>query len=585
MKVFLRRLIPGENTRLLLIAAAIGLLAGMLVIVFRLSLIFVWEHFFVAGKEFLGIAENEDRLFLLPLLPMGGMILLYPLSRFFPGDVGGYGFPKFLRKVNIEGGVLPARSIIARMLATALTIGSGNSAGMEVTTAQISGALGSQFGKALGVSGEKMKIFIAAGCASGIAGLFNAPLAGIFFAAEIVLLGTFEMASFTMLVVASALSTVITRAWFGDASLFVIPEYQLVSPLVELPLYALLAVLVGFLSVFFIRLFYTIRDAYQSFDLPIWLKTLTGAIFVGMIGLAFPQVMGDGAEFMERTMSGSGDFRLLLALVFLKMLATALTLGSGGAGGLFGPVLFIGAMLGGAFGQVAHLLWPTAVPGPGAYASVGAGAFLAATNHAPMTAIFLLFEMTGNSNIIVPAMLTCLIGATVARWLYPDSLDGVDFRRDGITLEGGRETVLLQSLHVNEALSRDVDFISEDASISQLLDLFASGDGDNIYVPVIDERGCLTGVIAPSDIKGLLHLDHEKLQSMRVGEHCRRQVVTLSGRDSLYKAMQVFDSQGYEEIPVVDGDHAWLQGIVKRRAALALYRRKLAHRNLGRQSG
>lgn len=182
----LKILVPGESTRTIFIAACIGLMAGGVIILFRESLELVHQVIFVRGSELLRINEGGWRRLLLPLLPLTGAVLLIPLSLMFPGKVNGYAFPRFLRRVNLENGVIEGKNIFIKILATALTIGSGNSAGVEGTIAQIGGALGSKVGQTMRVSGKRMKVYIAAGCAGGIAGIFNAPIAGIFFAAEIV---------------------------------------------------------------------------------------------------------------------------------------------------------------------------------------------------------------------------------------------------------------------------------------------------------------------------------------------------------------------------------------------------------------
>jgi len=329
---------------MIVVAAFIGLMSGVAIIVFRESVDLVHEIIFVRGYELLGIGEGGWRRFLLPLLPMTGMVLLIPLSLAFPGKVNGYSFTKFLRRVNLENGVIRARNIFIKIVSTALTIGSGNSAGVEGPIAVIGGCLGSLVGQKSRVSGKRMKVYIAAGCAGAIAGIFNAPLAGLFFAAEIVLLGTYEIQSFSALVIASALATVVSRAWYGEVPTFPIPDYHMVNPFVEMPLYALMALLVGLLAVLHIRFFYFTRDFFRDLPLHEQLKPILGALIVGSIGIAFPQVMGDGYEYIEQALAGETVAKVMFALIFLKSIATAITLGSGGAGGVFAPALFIGAV-------------------------------------------------------------------------------------------------------------------------------------------------------------------------------------------------------------------------------------------------
>lgn len=584
MKLTLQKFIPGENVRMMTIAAFIGLMAGISIIVFRTVVEGMETIIFEDGKKLLGIHLGGWRLLLLPLIPMSGMVLLIPLSLLFPGEINGYGFTQFLRKVNLEGGYIKARTIFLKLISTALTIGTGNSAGVEGPIAAIGGAIGSQVGQISRVSGARMKIYIAAGCAGGIAGIFNAPLAGIFFASEIVLLGTFEISSFSALVIASAISTVVTRAWYGENPAFSIPDYNLVNPLVELPLYTIMAVITGLIAVLYIHIFYLVRDRYQALPIHPQLKPLTGAFIIGCIGIIFPQIMGNGYPFIESILNGSETLPILLALIFLKIFATAITLGSGGAGGVFAPALFIGAMIGGAFGHLANMLSPTMTADPGAYATVGIGAFLAAATHAPMTAIFLLFEMTGNYMIIVPIMLTSIIGTVVAKKFNKDSIDTVDFTRAGIDIHEGRETAIMKSIRVGKAITEDVDFISEKANINHLLEIFRLAKG-SFYFPVVDDSGKMTGIISMQDVKNILHKAEAERVCYLVGGICNRDVIMLTPDDSLYTAMQLFDIKGIEEIPVVeDLENRWVVGMLKRRDVIAAYNHEVLKKGISEKA-
>ncbi|WP_136805063.1 chloride channel protein [Desulfosediminicola flagellatus] len=585
MKLSIRKLLPGENTRLLAIATFIGLMAGLLNIIFRTVVHLFDSVFLQGGRDFLQVDNGDWHMFLLPLIPMFGMVLLIPLSLLFPGEINGYGFTKFLRKVNLEGGYIRARTIFLKIISTAITIGTGNSAGVEGPIAQIGGAMGSQVGQFFRVSGNRMKVYIAAGCAGGIAGMFNAPIAGIFFAAEIVLLGTYEIKSFSALVTASAISTVVTRAYFGEMSVFVIPQYNMVNPYLEIPLYCVLAVIVGCVAVLHIKIFYYVRDKYQALSMPAQLKPITGAFIVGSIGIMFPQVMGDGYDFIEEVLYGDGMMKIMFALIFLKILATAITLGSGGAGGVFAPALFIGTMVGGTFGSIVHRVFPTMTADSGAYASVGIGAFLAASTHAPMTAIFLLFEMTGNYRIIVPVMLASIIGTIVATKLSEDSIDTVDFSREGINIHEGREVAIMKSLKVGSAITEDVDFISERANINQLLIIF-SQTKSGFYFPVVDDSGKMIGIVSMTDVKNIIHRDTSERKAKTVGSICHRDVIMLTPDDTLYTAMQLFDIKGIEEIPVVESlENKWVVGMLKRRSVISAYNRQVLKKGISEKVG
>lgn len=584
MKQRLQKFIPGENTRMVTIAAFIGLTAGVCNIIFRTVVEGVHHLFFEGGTAFLGIDKGGYYLLLLPLIPICGMILLIPLSLKFPGEINGYGFTKFIRKVNLEGGFIKFRTIILKIVSTALTIGTGNSAGVEGPIAMIGGAMGSQVGQFFGVSSVRMKVYIAAGCAGGIAGMFNAPIAGIFFASEIVLLGSFEISSFAALVIASAISTVVTRAYYGENPAFSIPHYNMVNPFVEIPLYMVMAILVGLVAVFHIRIFYWIRDKYAGLNLHPQLKPITGAFLIGVIAIFYPQVMGDGYLFIEEVLNGDGVLIVMFTLVFLKIVATAITLGSGGSGGVFAPALFIGAMIGGSFGAMANKLLPNMTADPGAYATVGIGAFLAASTHAPMTAIFLLFEMTGNYLIIIPIMLTSIIGVIVAKRFDDDSIDTVDFSREGIDIHEGREAAIMKSIRVGKAITEDVDFISERANINHLLEIFRMTK-NSFYFPVVNDSGHMVGIISMQDVKNILHRAEEERVCYLVGAICTRDVIMLTPDDNLYTAMELFDVKGIEEIPVVETlEEKWVIGMLKRRDVIAAYNHEVLKKGISEKA-
>ena len=582
-KLSFQKFLPGENTAMLMIAITIGVTAGFANILFRTVTEEVHELIFVHGHELLRIGEGGWRQFLLPLIPMTGMVLLIPLSLLFPGQVNGYAFTKFLRKVNIEGGIIKFRTIIIKIISTALTIGTGGSAGVEGPIATVGGALGSQVGQFFKVSGNRMKVYIAAGCAGGVGAMFNAPIAGVFFAAEIVLLGTYEISSFSALVISSAMATVVSRGYYGESPAFPIPNYHLVNPVAEIPLYILMGIIVGVLAVVHTRFFYAVRDYFAKLPIHPQVKPIIGALIIGSLAIFFPQIMGDGYEYIGEVLSGHGIIWIMIALIFLKIFATAITLGSGGAGGVFAPALFIGAVIGGAFGAIANHYLPGLTASPGAYAAVGIGAFLAASTHAPLTAIFLLFEMTGNYLIIIPIMLSSIIGTMVANRLYHDSIDTVDFSREGIDLHEGREAAIMRSIKVGAMITEDVDFISENANVDQLLKIF-SMTKDSFYFPVIDDTGHMVGIISMQDVKSIIH-DEELRLSSRVGSICERDVITLTPDDDLYTALTLYDLKGIEEIPVVESStNRWVLGMIKRRDVITAYNREIIKRGISERT-
>jgi CIC family chloride channel protein len=572
------RLRTDEGTFLVVASAVVGVLAAATNILFRASMQFVHDTIFLRGSQLLHIADGGWHRVLLPLLPVMGALLLIPFSLLFPGEVNGYGFSKFLETVNIKGGILKVRNILLKTVAPALTIGSGGSAGVEGPIAIIAGTVGSIVGKFLRTSGNRMKLLIAAGSAAGIAATFNAPIAGVMFSTEIVLLGDYEISSFAAIVIASGMATVVSRWYFGASPAFIVPLYDLKSA-AELPLYLVLGLVVGLTAVFYIRVFYRLRDEFDILAIHPQLKPVLGALFVGCIGIFLPQVMGNGYEFIESALHENPGFTVLFLLVFFKIVATSITLGSGGAGGVFAPSLFIGAVIGGSFGAIVHTLFPLATATPGAYATVGIGAFLAATTHAPLTGIFLLFEMTGNYKIIVPLMFSAIIGTLVSKRLYHDSIDTVDLTRKGIKLHAGREYGIMGRIKIRDVMTTDIVTVRPATTLKVLIETMIGHE--RFYIPVVDETGSMMGIVSIHDVRPVL-LEETVTRIVIAGDIATERVITLTPEDNLNTAMEKFSIKDLEEIPVVsDRDPRRLAGMVRRKDVIAAYNKEVLKRESG----
>ncbi len=572
------RLRTDEGTFLVVASAVVGLLAGLMNIMFRTAMQFVHNTLFVKGSLLLHISDGGWHRLLLPLIPVTGALLLIPFSLRFPGEVNGYGFSRFLETVNIKGGILKFRSILLKTVAPALTIGSGGSAGVEGPIAIIGGTVGSSLGRFLRTSETRMKLLIAAGSAAGIAATFNAPIAGVMFSSEIVLLGDYEISSFAAIVIASGISTVISRWYYGASPAFLVPQYDLRSA-AELPLYLVLGLVVGLTAVFYIRMFYRLRDEFDAAKIHPQLKPVLGAFMVGCLGIFLPHVMGNGYEFIEQALHEHLGFVILFLLVFFKIVATSITLGSGGSGGVFAPALFIGAMIGGSFGYIVHTIFPAATATPGAYATVGIGAFLAATTHAPLTGIFLLFEMTGNYKIIVPLMFSAIIGTLVSKRLYHDSIDTADLTRKGIKLHAGREHGIMGRIRVSDVMTRDMVTVRPDTTLKDLIETMIANE--HFFIPVVDETGSMTGIVSIHDVRPVL-LEERVTRIVNAGDIATEKVITLTPEDDLNTAMEKFSIKDLEEIPVVSVfDAKRVAGMVRRKDVIAAYNKEVLKRESG----
>ncbi len=567
-----------ENTFMAILAVAIGLLSGLGNYAFRKTIEFFHWAIIEQGSHLFDISMHEwsPSRALVMLFPVAGGLLMIPMGWFFAKDMK-FGFPAFLELVNLRGAKVPMRTIFTRGVASAITLGTGGSAGQEGPIAQIGGAIGSQFGQAFKVSGDRLKVLVACGVSGGVAATFNAPIAGVFFAQEIVLLSSFELSSFTSIVIASGMSTVVSRALLGDVSELYSPSYA-VSSHWELALYVMLGALVGIAAVLFIDVHFRIRDRFVALKLPRLAKPVLGGAMVGVIGIAFPQIFGNGYEFMEEVLLGQGLWYLLAALVLVKALATSITIGSGLPGGLFAPCLYLGAVTGGAFGKLAQMAFPTVGISPGAYALVGMGAFLAAATHAPMTAIFLLFEITDSYEVIIPIMLTCVIATGICRHFKKDSLDTVELSRAGIDLEAGKERNIMKSLKVQQVMTRDPESVPENMTLGQFAQFTASTRHTNF--PLVNRSGELSGIISVQDFMGVV-FEKDLMDLVVIKELATLDVITVTEEDDLDTAMRKIGYRNIEQLPVVDPvNPRKLVGIISRRDMVSAYNRALMTRSL-----
>ncbi len=561
------------------LAVAIGLLAGLGNYALRKLIELIHWGVIEQGSQALSISFDEwswSRL-LTPLFPVCGGLLLLPFGYFFANDMKA-GFPAFLEKVNLRGAKLPGRTILTRGFASAITLGTGGSAGQEGPIAQLGGAIGSQFGQLFKMSGDRLKVLVACGVAGGVAATFNAPLAGVFFAQEIVLLASFEMTSFTSIVIASGMATMVSRVLIGDHGEISAPDFVLSSSW-ELLLYLLLGLVIGALAAGFIDSHYRIKDLFSRLNMSPLFKPIFGCFLVGVIGIVFPQILGNGYHFMEMVMHGQEGWLLLAGLVVIKAVATSITLGSGMPGGLFAPSLYLGAVTGGAFGHLAKVALPGLPIVPGAYALVGMGAFLAAATHAPMTAIFMLMELTDSYEVIIPIMLSCVLGTTIARRLKKDSLDTVELSRAGIDLEAGKERNIMKSLNVEEVMSADPESIPESMTLRQFAGCSASTKHTNF--PLVNALGELSGIISVQDFLGVV-FEQDLMDLVVVKELATIDVITVCVEDDLDTAMKRIGYRNIEQLPVVDPqNNNKLVGIISRRDMVSAYNRALMSKTLG----
>lgn len=562
---------PSEAAVLVGTALLVGLGTGLGAMAF-IWLLRVLQRLFTQAGVWLQTRAGPAGLVLVPML---GALIAGPLITFFAREAKGHGVPEVMQAIALRGGRIRPVVALIKALASAACISSGGSAGREGPIVQIGSALGSTVGQLFRLSDDRIRNLVACGAASGIAAVFNAPIAGVIFALEVIL-GEFTTRYFGSVVIAAVTSSIVSRAFLGDRPAFHVPAYTLVSPW-ELPLYALLGVLTALGAILSVRTLYWFEDRFDGWRFPDLLKPAAGGLLTGAVGLWFPQVLGAGLEFIgESISSGSAVLGLALALCVVKILATSFTLGSGNSGGVFAPALFSGAMLGQAFGGMAHRLWPELTAGPGAYALVGMAAFFAAAAHAPITAVLIVFEMSGDYRLILPLMFATVISTLLSERLHPESIYSLKLVRRGIHLERGHDIDVMQGITVGEAMTPDPETVFLNTSLRELADRFATSHYHGY--PVLDEEGRLCGVVTLQDLERVTQ-DGQRPPGAMVAHICTRNPLVAYPDEPLWAALKRIGSRDIGRLPVVSReDPTKLVGLIRGNDIIRAYNKAIARR-------
>jgi chloride channel protein, CIC family len=420
------RLALSQSTFMLLAAVIVGVGGGYGAVVFRWLIGVETQFAFGPVAHAFGFLRGAN---VIAVLAIGGIITSIVVDR-FAREAKGHGVPEVMAAVATHGGIIRPRVIAVKSVASATCIGFGGSCGREGPIVQIGATIGSLIGQLAQAPSTFVRTLVGCGAAAGISATFNAPIGGVFFAAEIIL-GEFAPRSFAAIVVSSVVAAVIGRAYFGNHPSFTASGFYLVSP-AELGLYALLGVLAALWATGFVRLLYFLEDRFDALRTAVWIKAAIGFGLVGVIGIWRPEIFGVGYQNIDAVLSQHVAPLHAFALSLLKPIATSLTLGSGGSGGVFAPSLFTGAMLGDAFGGVVHAAFPSWTATAAAYGLVGMAAVFAAAAEAPMTAILIVFEMSSDYRIILPLMVAVVIASLLGRYMLGYTVYETKLMRQGI---------------------------------------------------------------------------------------------------------------------------------------------------------
>ena len=564
-----------EHSFVLIIAVIIGVLAGFGSVGIQ-ELIIIFKRIFWQGEYSLEFVKNVAWYWKL-IIPTGGGVIVGLIIQYVAKEAKGHGVPEVMEAITLRNGIIRPRVVIAKLFASAICIASGGSVGREGPVIQIGSAVGSTVGQFLRVNARRMRTFVACGAASGIAAAFNAPIAGALFASEVIL-GDFAIAQFSAVVISSVMATVISRHFLGDFPAFVVPQYHLESPY-ELVFYVLLGFLAGFVAFLFIKTLYKSENIFDNLKWPEYVKAGIGGLGIGIIALQFPEIFGVGYETIDSALQNNLIWKMALALVFIKLFATSLSLGSGGSGGIFAPSLFLGAMLGSFFGTLVSWLFPSLDIFPGAYALVAMGGVVAAATHGPIAAILIIFEMSNDYKIILPLMITCIIATIIAMRLHKESIYTLKLKLRGINLFEGREINVLKSLKVKDVFSKNVELVSEQESYPKIIEKISSSPHSIVYVTDKDNK--LLGTVSLNEVRRNIQ-DYETLKHLLIVKdimEAKPPVVSLD--TSLDEVMKHFGLLNIDELPVVsDFNENKVIGCIWRTEVINVYNKQVFMRDM-----
>jgi len=566
----------------ILLGAAAGLAAGLGAVLFQFlleGLEHVLQHELARywappaggeGKPGPPDAGRPRRLVLFLLPAAGGLVAGWLVFRFAP-EAEGHGTDAVLRAFHRLRGEIRHRVPLVKSLASIVTIGSGGSAGREGPIAQIGAGIGSALGSRLHLSRRDRRVLLLAGAAGGIGAIFRAPLGAALFVNEVLYRDVdLEFEGVIPSVIASIVGYSLFASFHPDmGTLFSIPDVGFDRP-VELPVYAGMALLLAAAGLLWVRVFYGGRSLFRRVPLPPYLLPAFGGMLLGLLGLALPEVLGQGYGFVQQAIDGELAVGGMLLFAVAKMAATTATISSGGSGGIFGPSVFIGAMLGGAFGYQMHAWLPGIVTRPGAFVLVGMGAFFAGAAKVPIASLIMVCELSGGYDLIVPLMLVCVLtflfsrGWTLYEEQVPTLLDSPahlgDFVKD-----------VLAEMTVEEILDRDrpVETIRETSRLHEVLERVSDSDADAF--PVVDDRGRLRGLLTLRDLRHAWR-DAGANELIIARDIATEQILALTPADDLNRALRALTIRNTDHLPVVDSEEGRrIVGIIGRHDLIAAY--------------
>ncbi|MCB0106218.1 MAG: chloride channel protein, partial [Caldilineaceae bacterium] len=576
---------PSEAVVLGATAVMVGIGSGLSIWAFEHLIEFAHWLFF----EQLGEVLAEQAFWLILFVPLIGGIIVGLIGQHLIGEERHHGVAGIMESVALAGGRLRYRRIPAKTAAAALSIGAGASVGPEDPSVQIGANLGSMFGQWLHLSDERVRALVAAGAAGGVAAAFNAPIAGIFFAVELIL-GELGSSAFGAVALSAVLSAVVTQAITGPEPAFHIPLYEFQSAW-ELPLYLGLGMLAGPISAAYIHLIYLAHDLFHHWDVQRWIKTGAAGLAVGIVAIWLPQVFGIGYTTIGSILNGTEySFLLLILLLVAKLVLTPTSIAGGFYGGVFAPSLFLGATAGSAYGQFVAYLFPSLGITSPAFALVGMASVLAGTVRVPLTAVILLFEMTNDYRIILPLIFAVIVSMIISQRLERNSVYELGLARKGIRLERGRDVEVLEAITVEEVMDTTLSSLQESDTVEEAGKILMETKRHGM--PVVNTQQQLMGIFTVQDLERgeeiLKGRSEDAATPLTVGMLCTRELLVAYPDETLGEALRRMGARDIGRLPVVARDNAMeLVGVLRRTDLVRAYNiasaRRMALRHKAQQ--
>jgi len=596
-----------DDAFLLVVAAIVGVLTAAAAVGFHELISWIVHLLYRTIEPQTLYGSGLGLLILWPTV--GGLVVGF-LNVYVIRQTGGHGVPDVIESVAKSSGFLRPKVAIEKMITAAITIGSGGSTGAEGPIVQIGAALASGIGQLFRLARSQMTLIVGCGTAAGISAIFNSPMGGVLFTLEVILLD-FSLRTFIPVVVASVIANVATRAIYSEflnrgevTSIFSMTKADLLISWPQVPSFLLMGVLCGLVAAAFTLLMLRMERAFRRLRAPLMLKPAIGGALLGGLGLMFvvvfgwfngmmkpispdwypmPAFFGDGYGYIQMLLgeafyeNPSFSPRMLLAmlafLIVAKLVGTCLTLASGGSGGVIAPALFLGATTGGFLGVALKQLGWMGTVQPAVFALVGMGAMLGATVHAPLAAILILIDITGNYRMMLPAMLATVVATAIARRIYPDNIYTATLRERGIRLASGSDAILLRRMHIEQVHLEPAVTVQASDTLQHLLDLKAKMGTSNFVV--IDRAGYYNGIVAEDDIYTAL-VQREAVPLLLAGELMRPDVPLLRNTDDLASVLDVFSRYDVDYLPVsLEQSPGKVIGLISRAGLMRTYQMEL----------